>query len=112
MLVGLFSEDGVFRVNYDGELVNTKEGTEALFAEFSGRVERRIQNDIGYGHHYMTNIMLNMPRVDYIEAKVMVLSTIRPPGEVVRLESQGMYEWEFKKEDGDWKIAKLEIFYN
>jgi len=112
MLLTLFAEDGVFKINAGGELVNTREGSDDLYIEFSERAARRIQNDdgLGNGHHFITNIVIDMPREGTITGKVMALVTNRPTGESVSVITHGMYEWEFKKEDGEWKIAKLELF--
>ena len=112
MLLTLFASDGVFKVNAGGELLNTREGTDDLNAEFSERAARRIQNGVGEGHHFITNIVIEMPRADYITGKVMAIVSNRSPGEAVNVNTHGMYEWEFKKEGGEWKIARLELFYN
>ena len=112
MLLVLFAEDGIFKVNMNGELINTREGRNDLYTEFSERVERRIQNATGDGHHFMTNIVIDMPRAGYITGKSMAIVSNRAPGEQVVVNTHGMYEWEFKKEDGTWKISRLELFYN
>lgn len=112
MLLTLFAEDGVFKVNAGGELLNTRQGTDDLNTEFSERAARRIQNGTGDGHHFITNIVIDMPRADYITGKTMAIVTNRPPGEAVSVNTHGMYEWEFIKEDGEWKISRLELFYN
>lgn len=112
MLLTLFAEDGVFKVNAGGELLNTRQGTDDLNTEFSERAARRIQNGTGDGHHFITNIVIDMPRAGYITGKTMAIVTNRPPGEAVTVNTHGMYEWEFIKEDGEWKISRLELFYN
>lgn len=112
MLLTLFAEDGVFKVNAGGELLNTRQGTDNLNTEFSERAARRIQNGTGDGHHFITNIVIDMPRAGYITGKTMAIVTNRPPGEAVSVNTHGMYEWEFIKEDGEWKISRLELFYN
>lgn len=112
MLLTLFAEDGVFKVNAGGELLNTRQGTDDLNTEFSERAARRIQNGTGDGHHFITNIVIDMPRAGYITGKTMAIVTNRPPGEAVSVNTHGMYEWEFIKEDGEWKISRLELFYN
>lgn len=112
MLLTIFASDGVFMVNSGGELLNTREGTDDLYTEFSERAARRIQNGVGYGHHFVTNIVIEMPNAGSITGKTMAIVSNRPPGEAVNVNTHGMYEWEFKKEGGEWKIAKLELFYN
>lgn len=112
MLLTLFAEDGVFKVNAGGELLNTRQGTDDLNTEFSERAARRIQNGTGDGHHFITNIVIDMPRAGYITGKTMAIVTNRPPGGAVSVNTHGMYEWEFIKEDGEWKISRLELFYN
>ena len=112
MLLTLFAEDGVFKVNAGGELLNTRQGTDDLYTEFSERAARRIQNGTGDGHHFMTNIVIDMPRAGYITGKTMAIVTNRAPDEAVSVNTHGMYEWEFIKEGGEWKISRLELFYN
>lgn len=112
MLLTIFASDGLFKVNSGGELLNTRQGTDDLYTEFSERATRRIQNGVGDGHHFMTNIVIEMPSVGHITGKTMAIVSNRPPGEGVSVNTHGMYEWEFKKEDGEWKIARLELFYN
>ena len=112
MLLILFASDGVFKVNAGGELLNTREGTADLNTEFSERAARRIQNGTGEGHHFITNIVIDMPSAGHITGKTMAIVSNRSPGEAVNVNTHGMYEWEFKKEGGEWKIAKLELFYN
>lgn len=112
MLLTIFASDGLFKVNANGELLNTREGSDDLYIEFSERAARRIQNGVGNGHHFMTNIVIEMPRADYITGKTMAIVSNRASGESVNVNTHGMYEWEFKKEGGEWKIAKLELFYN
>jgi len=112
MLLTLFASDAVFKVNNGGELINTREGSADLYTEFSERAESRIQNGAGNGHHFMTNIVIEMPRAGYVTGKSMAVVTNRAPGDSVNLNNHGMYEWTFKQEDGKWKIASLELFYN
>jgi len=112
MLLTLFASDAVFKVNNGGELINTREGSADLYTEFSERAESRIQNGAGNGHHFMTNIVIEMPRAGYVTGKSMAIVTNRAPGDSVNLNNHGMYEWTFKQEDGKWKIASLELFYN
>ena len=112
MLLTLFAEDGVFKVNAGGELLNTREGQADLYNEFSERAARRIQNNAGEGHHFITNIVIDMPSAGHITGRVMAIVTNRSPTESVNVNAHGMYELEFKKEDGEWKIARLELFYN
>ncbi|MDC1436308.1 nuclear transport factor 2 family protein [Gammaproteobacteria bacterium] len=95
-----------------GELLNTRQGTDDLYTEFSERAARRIQNGTGDGHHFMTNIVIDMPRAGYITGKTMAIVTNRAPDEAVSVNTHGMYEWEFIKEGGEWKISRLELFYN
>jgi len=112
MLLILFAEDGVFRVNVNGELINTREGSNDLYTEFSERAENRIQNGAGNGHHFMTNIVIDMPRAGYITGKSMAIVSNSTPGESLSVNAHGMYEWEFKKVGDEWKISRLELFYN
>ncbi len=112
ILLTLFTEDGVFKVNAGGELLNTRQGIDDLYTEFSERAERRIQNSTGDGHHFITNIVIDMPREGYITGKTMAVVTNRAPGEAVSVNTHGMYEWEFIKQGGEWKISRLELFYN
>ncbi|MBN4053390.1 nuclear transport factor 2 family protein [Haliea sp. AH-315-K21] len=112
LLMTLFTEDGVFKVNSGGELINTRVGAEERYIEFSERAERRIQNGVGQGHHYLTNIVIDMPGEDYITGKVMAIVTNKPPGGSISVNSSGYYELEFRKEEGDWKISSLELFYD
>ena len=53
-----------------------------------------------------------MPSEGHITGKTMAIVSNRSPGEGVKVNTHGMYEWEFKKEGGEWKIARLELFYN
>ena len=112
MLLDIFAQDAVFKVNQDGRLLNTREGTDDLYTEFSERAERRIQNGVGNGHHFITNIVIEMPRADFITGKTMAIVSNRAPGAEIVVGSHGMYEWSFKKVNGEWKIASLELFYN
>ncbi|MDG2089959.1 MAG: nuclear transport factor 2 family protein [Gammaproteobacteria bacterium] len=112
MLLTIFASDGLFKVNANGELLNTREGAADLYTEFSERAARRIQNGAGDGHHFMTNIVIEMPSEGHITGKTMAIVSNRSPGEGVKVNTHGMYEWEFKKEGGEWKIARLELFYN
>jgi hypothetical protein len=112
MLLTLFASDAVFKVNMDGELINTREGLADLQTEFSERAERRIQNGAGSGHHFITNIVIEMPRAGFVTGKTMAIVTNKAPGDNVGLSAHGMYEWTFKKEGSNWKIASLELFYN
>lgn len=113
LLMTLFTEDGVFRVFSGGEQVGNREGAEARYTEFTERAETRIQNGAGQSRHFITNIVIEQVSERRIEARVMAMSTnMSPETAAPTVNAIGYYDFEFAKNNNEWKIDSLELHYD